>query len=131
MVILAVSLILLPESPRFLMQHKKIQQLNIELNRIARVNKTKEAAILTESAILMMSSKNSLHNANNSSHPRAGIEIVKSVFSSKNQVINTLLLGFIWFSISMTYYGVSLGTEKIESKYSYQNTKPIRFQNKV
>ena len=44
-------------------------------------------------------------NDNNNSN----ISVLEYVFKSKEQLAKTILLSFVWFSLSMTYYGVSLG----------------------
>lgn len=115
-VILIVCKLFLPESPRYLMQQKKYKQLLVELERIARINKTLKAFEQYDSSALISSSRAAeraeirltMHSGELLYEPSEP-GVFKLIFKSKAQLLKTLLFGFVWFSISMTYYGVSLG----------------------
>lgn len=112
LVIFLLCLIFLPESPRFLIQHKKYTKLEIELKRIAKMNKREhyiDSGIVANifDPILQENKDENEYVSNENSNTNTSI--LSYIFKSKDQLVKTLFLGFIWFSLSMTYYGVSLG----------------------
>ena len=138
MIFLLVALFI-PESPRFLITKQKYKEAYSVLKKIAKINGTQTSITSYQDFLNVFSSsdvKNTSNNNNETSDlimEKINMEIEKKptkpndkpkdylysanrsnsvynyLFKEKNNFLVTFLLSYIWISISIIYFGVSLG----------------------
>lgn len=135
--ILCVIIFLLPESPRFLVEKRRYAEARQIFFKMAKVN-DRPLELLTpgfEAMELLFQSENSSSSSKpdkfNSSKicleevaemkisssqlkkQQQGPSVLSYIFESKVNVIKTSALVFVWFSLSLIYYGVGLGITSV------------------
>lgn len=107
-VILLMSVHFLPESPRFLIVSKRHNELYQRLKYMAKINGTKSSfdKINEKDVIDSLLNKNV---SNRQDDPRKNESIFEYIFKSKHLVMRVALLSYIWLSLQLVYFGISLG----------------------
>lgn len=127
--IFLIACYFLPESPRYLIVHKRYDELYVRLKYIARVNGSdRYFDTMNENEVI----DNLLKNLNGKNDEDSnGGETVKNksilsyiVKSKRHLFIRVVYLSYIWFSLQLVYFGIGLGRFLIKA-FSYQ----ILFKN--
>lgn len=95
----------LPESPRFLVQKKRLKEAKELIHKIAKFNGKFDVDTI-ENEVVGLISQDSISNGLNNTHED---KVFSTIFKSKSIITRALLLSYVWFAISLVYYGVSLG----------------------
>ncbi|CAF0794157.1 unnamed protein product [Brachionus calyciflorus] len=99
-IVLILLIIFLPESPRYLIQSKQIVKANDLIDQMARVNQVKNFNVYTQADFLVkFIDKTKVKKEN----------IFKIISNDKKILLNSFLLGFVWLSLALVYYGIGLG----------------------
>ena len=117
---LIVSFIFLPESPRYLITRNRLDEAFDVINKIKKVNQGKSSKPLDKEEILnkfksindpFFNSNENLENVESVENgtKKSGNKAFEFAFKSKQNFIQILVLLYIWFALSVSYYGVSLG----------------------
>ena len=121
----------LPESPRYLLAHNKFDELYNILRKIALMNGTIKKMPNKEQIIeyFLMSEATGFHKSNKVGDIVKYEDEAKSSSNMKlilgyllnplSNLLHTVLLSYIWFSISLIYYGVSLGITSVGNSNPY------------
>ena len=119
LLVLVLTAYFLPESPRFLIVHKRYNELYRDLRRIAMIN-GREARFdeMNERDVIDSLLDNFNNNKNNSVIDHENCEDTQMrelsiigylVKSRRHLFARVILLSYIWFTISLVYFGISLG----------------------
>jgi len=119
--VLVTVILLVPESPRFLIHRKKYKEAFEVFQKIGRFNRKNiqpleedpsvqallnKKEILEEDQMMFGDSPTDLKaKRDHKDHSN----IIKYMLESRDNFYRTLLLIYVWFSMSLVYYGVSLG----------------------
>jgi MFS family permease len=71
------------------------------------VNKQESADELKQSPLLGQNDENTTNTS--TSRNKTDLNVLRYVLSSKRNVLNFLFLSYVWFDLSLIYYGISLG----------------------
>lgn len=100
----AACALLLPESPRWLEQTNRTDEALHVLQRISKMNQP-EAPLLTEGMCAVTLAQQSLNNAERDSE---ACTTALKVLVSPSLRVRTIALAFIWFMLSLGWYGINL-----------------------
>lgn len=109
----------LPESPRWLIIKKRYSEAAVILNKIAKINGAKrrfENEFEDYYENLQETKENKESNLNTKLSTK---QILSTIFRPKANTLNIYLLIYIWISITLLYFGVSLGITSIELSDPY------------
>ena len=95
---------IVPESVRWLIRKGKYDQAKIQIEKIANENKTE----LPEAMMDQMIEQCKLDDQD-----KKGTISIFNIFTRKNLLKNSLIIFFLWFVNSGTYYGLSLGASNL------------------
>jgi len=118
-VIVLLVVIVLPESPRFLVTKSKYKEAYQVLNKIAKLNGTSSRLINEKDFVSEMTLSNE-KNINNGKYTevkqdlktpekKKSNELIQFLLNPKFNLIITMILSYVWIAVSLTFYGVSLG----------------------
>lgn len=112
-VIVFIVLVLIPESPRYFVSVRKNDKALKLLTKIARFN-GKSGALDVKDEIALESLVNENSEPSNQVSDKNSIEEaptskLHSLWRPRENLIKTSLFIYIWFALSLIYYGVSLG----------------------
>ncbi|XP_076091403.1 solute carrier family 22 member 3-like isoform X2 [Mytilus galloprovincialis] len=97
-----LSWFFIPESPRWFIVKKKFSKAVDMLNKMADVNGAKVQFDI-----------NSIACCIEERHQISFLKSVKSVITSKQLFIRTLILSFNWFAVTLMYYGITMNVGKL------------------
>ena len=129
--ILCVIIFLLPESPRYLVEKRRYAEARQIFIKMAKANNRPQEALMPgmEAMELLYQSDSKSEKFNSSKICLEDVEIkglkkqnpsvISYIFESKLNLIKTSALIFVWFSLSLIYYGVGLGKSFSSSKHLY------------
>ena len=129
-VIVVLLIFVLPESPRYLVTKNKHNEAYKVLEKIAKINGTlnklpneqdfmlqlkgnKEENLNSEKITFQKIQENSLTEGKSIQSkkmtPKKQNELIKFLLNPKFNLVVTMILSYCWISVSLTFYGVSLG----------------------
>jgi MFS family permease len=113
LILLILFVLFLPESPKYLIDRRKNKELEIMMMQIARFNRkvfTISSDVKENNGEMKINGDDneakSIEKNDESSEEKT---ILTLIFKTKGELKKIIFISFIWFSLSMTYYGVSLG----------------------
>ena len=110
-VIVVLVVIILPESPRFLVANHKYKEAYNVLSKIAKLNGTSSKLISEKDFVAEMTTNNEKieENSLNIEEKKGSNELFQFLLNPKLNLVITIILSYVWISVSLTFYGVSLG----------------------
>ncbi|XP_054158731.1 organic cation transporter protein-like [Oppia nitens] len=100
-----VWLIVIPESPRWLIAHRKWDQLELVVKRAVKINSLSMNQINSQMQSLIKSNTSCCDETIETNSSKSNL---LAVFRSPNLRRTTLIMFFTWFVNSFVYYGISL-----------------------
>jgi hypothetical protein len=79
------------------------------LKKIAKVNGNGNSVVDISTTTEMDSKENDQQEPEEKANDKEKRSLLKFIFNSKVQMVRALLLSFVWFALTLIYYGVSLG----------------------
>jgi hypothetical protein len=120
---LAVIFIILviDESPRYLINKGNNEKARKLLNKIAESNGknvkiSKDIELFEQQSKMNKTSNNKINNSNEDIEYKNTPSILKEMWSPKSNLLKTFIFVYIWLSLNLVYYGISLGITNIDSQ---------------
>jgi hypothetical protein len=123
--VLFTVILLVPESPRFLIHRKKYNEAFEVFKKIGRFNRKNIQPLEEDPSVQALLNKKELleedqmmfgdspTDVKSKRDHKDHSNIIRYMSESKDNFYRTLLLIYVWFSMSLVYYGVSLGNYRL------------------
>ena len=122
MTVLNIPVILIyfivPESPRYLLNKGKVDEVDAIVRKIAKSNNKKDNDVEKMSEDLI---KNSNSGSDSKDDEETEVASFFDMFKRKSMAMVTLKTCFLWITVSLSFYGVSLNTDKMRGNIFINN----------